>query len=284
MKKEWHGYLFIAPLLLGCLVFTGIPFVLVMRYSVFQGAGVRMRFVGLENYAQAFQNSSFVLAFGNSMRFLAAGLPLVMAAAYLTALLLKSQAKKYSLLKSVLLFPYIMPVAATVLLVEGIFGEAGGLNWLLSVLGLSGVNWLDGPLGFWVAVLLYLWKSTGYAVILLLAGLVTIPEEQYESAQLDGASAFQKFRYITTPQMWYPVFFALIFSLINAFKCFREIFLIGGQHPSDSLYMLQHFINNSFENLNYANLSVSSILLLAVILLFFGVFYGFVSRKERYRE
>lgn len=284
MKKEWHGYLFIAPLLLGCLVFTGIPFVLVMRYSVFQGAGVRMRFVGLENYAQAFQNSSFVLAFGNSMRFLAAGLPLVMAAAYLTALLLKSQAKKYSLLKSVLLFPYIMPVAATVLLVEGIFGKAGGLDWLLSLLGLSGVNWLDGPLGFWVAVLLYLWKSTGYAVILLLAGLVTIPEEQYESAQLDGASAFQKFRYITTPQMWYPVFFALIFSLINAFKCFREIFLIGGQHPNDSLYMLQHFINNSFENLNYANLSVSSILLLAVILLFFGVFYGFVSRKERYRE
>lgn len=284
MKKEWHGYLFIAPLLLGCLVFTGIPFVLVMRYSVFQGAGVRMRFVGLENYAQAFQNSSFVLAFGNSMRFLAAGLPLVMAAAYLTALLLKSQAKKYALLKSVLLFPYIMPVAATVLLAEGIFGKAGGLDWLLSLLGLPGANWLDGPLGFWAAVLLYLWKSTGYAVILLLAGLVTIPEEQYESAQLDGASAFQKFRYITTPQMWYPVFFALIFSLINAFKCFREIFLIGGQHPSDSLYMLQHFINNSFENLNYANLSVSSILLLAVILLFFGVFYGFVSRKERYRE
>ena len=98
MKKEWHGYLFIAPLLLGCLVFTGIPFVLVMRYSVFQGAGVHLRFVGLENYAQAFQNSSFVLAFGNSMRFLAAGLPLVMAAAYLTALLLKSQAKKYALL------------------------------------------------------------------------------------------------------------------------------------------------------------------------------------------
>ena len=284
MKKEWHGYLFIAPLLLGCLVFTGIPFVLVMRYSVFQGAGVRMRFVGLENYAQAFQNSSFVLAFGNSMRFLAAGLPLVMAAAYLTALLLKSQAKKYALLKSVLLFPYIMPVAATVLLAEGIFGKAGGLDWLLSLLGLPGANWLDGPLGFWAAVLLYLWKSTGYAVILLLAGLVTIPEEQYESAQLDGASAFQKFRYITTPQMWYPVFFALIFSLINAFKCFREIFLIGGQHPNDSLYMLQHFINNSFENLNYANLSVSSILLLAVILLFFGVFYGFVSRKERYRE
>lgn len=232
----------------------------------------------------ALENPSFVRAFGNSMGFLGVGLPLIMLAAYGISLLLKSQAEKHSFLKSVLLFPYITPVVGTVVLVELIFGEAGGLNWLLAVLGLPASDWLAGPQGFWVAVLLYLWKSTGYAVILLLAGLVTIPGEQYESAQLDGASAFQRFRYITTPQMWSPVFFALVFSVINAFKCFREIFLIGGQHPNDSLYMLQHFINNSFENLNYANLSVSSTLLLAVILVFFGAFYSFVNRKERYRE
>jgi len=284
MKKEWHGYLFIAPLVLGCLVFTCVSFVLVLQYSVSKGTGTRLRFVGLENYSETLGNPSFVMAFSNSMHFLAVCLPLVMAAAYLIALLLKSQAEKHTFLKSVLLFPYIMPVAGTVLLVDLIFGESGGLNWLLSVIGLPASDWLGGPQGFWVAVLLYLWKSTGYAVILLLAGLVTIPEEQYESAQLDGASAFQKFRYITTPQMWSPVFFALIFSLINVFKCFREIFLIGGQHPNDSLYMLQHFINNSFKNLNYANLSVSSTLLLVVILLLFGTFYGFVNRKERYRE
>ena len=284
MKKEWHGYLFIAPLVVGCLVFTGISFLLVLRYSFTKGAGASLRFAGLENYAAALGNPSFRQAFGNSIAFLAVGLPLVMALAYLTALLLKSQAKRHALLKSVLLFPYIMPVAATVLLVERLFGGSGALNGLLTALGLPAADWLGGPLAFWVAELLYLWKNLGYAVILLLAGLVTIPEEQYQSADLDGAGAFQKFRYITTPQMWYPVFFALMFSLINAFKCFREIFLIGGQHPGGRLYMLQHFINNSFENLNYANLSVSSVLLLAVILLFFGVFYGFVSRKERYRE
>lgn len=284
MKKEWHGYLFIAPLVLGSLVFTCVSFALVLRYSVSKGTGARLRFVGLDNYFQALENPSFVRAFGNSMGFLGVGLPLIMLAAYGISLLLKSQAEKHSFLKSVLLFPYITPVVGTVVLVELIFGEAGGLNWLLAVLGLPASDWLAGPQGFWVAVLLYLWKSTGYAVILLLAGLVTIPGEQYESAQLDGASAFQRFRYITTPQMWSPVFFALVFSVINAFKCFREIFLIGGQHPNDSLYMLQHFINNSFENLNYANLSVSSTLLLAVILVFFGAFYSFVNRKERYRE
>ena len=120
-------------------------------------------------------------------------------------------------------------------------------------------------------------------MILLLAGLITIPSDQYESADLDGASSWQKFFFITTPQMWYSVFFALVFSVINGFKCFREIFLIGGQEPGDEIYMLQHFINNSFESLNYANLSVSSILLLTIILIFFGSFYGFVNRKEAHR-
>lgn len=266
MKKEWHGYLFIAPMVLGCLLFTGISFLQVIQYSVSKGNGSRWRFVGLDNFSEAISNPSFALAFGNSMVFLAVGLPLIMVAAYLIALLLKGMAGRLAYLKAVLLVPYIMPVAGTVLVVEKL---------------------LDGPYvpdGFWGVILLYLWKNTGYAVILILTGLVTIPGEQYESAQLDGASAFQKFCYITTPQMWSPVFFALIFSLINAFKCFREIFLIGGEHPEDSLYMLQHFINNSFENLNYASLSVSSTFLLAVVLLLFGAFYGYVRRKERYRE
>lgn len=284
MKKAWKGYLYIAPLAVGCLVFYLIPFVLVLQYSFSGGAGRNLHFTGLENYEKVLENDTFRLAFGNTLKFLALGLPLIMVLAYLTALLLKSHTEKNKLLKSVFLFPYIMPVVGTVLLIDLIFGEAGGLNWLLSLFQVPTADWLDRPAAFWVVELLYLWKNAGYAVILLLAGLVTIPEDQYESADLDGASAFQKFCYITTPQMWYSVFFALIFSLINAFKCFREIFLIGGEHPNDNIYMLQHFINNSFENLNYSKLSVSSVLLLLVILIFFGAFYVFVDRKERYRE
>lgn len=284
MKKAWKGYLYIAPLAVGCLVFYLIPFVLVLQYSFSGGAGRNLHFTGLENYEKVLENDTFRLAFGNTLKFLALGLPLIMVLAYLTALLLKNHAKKYKFLKSVFLFPYIMPVVGTVLLIDLIFGETGGLNWLLSLFHVPANHWLDRPAAFWVVELLYLWKNAGYAVILLLAGLVTIPEDQYESSDLDGASAFQKFCYITTPQMWYSVFFALIFSLINAFKCFREIFLIGGEHPNDNIYMLQHFINNSFENLNYSKLSVSSVLLLLVILIFFGAFYVFVDRKERYRE
>lgn len=282
MKKQLQGYILIAPLLAGCLVFYAVPFGLVLWYSLLRGGAGD--FVGLLNYGNVTQNATFSLAFGNSMKFLGISLPLIMALSYLIALLLQAQAEKHKLLKSVFLFPYIMPVVGTVLLVELLFGESGLLNDFYAALGLPVADWLGGPAAFWIVVALYLWKNTGYSVILLLAGLVTIPQDQYESAELDGASGWQKFRWITTPQMWYSVFFALIFSVINAFKCFREIFLIGGQHPNDDIYMLQHFINNSFENLNYAKLSVASVLLLLVILVFFGAFYGFVQKKEGYRQ
>lgn len=283
-KTALQGWLLVAPLLLGCLLFYAIPFVLVVQYSLSTGSGGASSFIGLYNYQDVAGNRLFTLAFGNTMRFLAAALPLIMALAYLIALLMQHQANKHKILKSVFLFPYIMPVVGAVVLVELLFAESGYIPALAVRFGLPVVDWLGGPAAFGVVLLLYIWKNTGYSVILLLAGLVTIPEEQYAAAELDGASGWQKFVYVTTPQMWYSVFFATIFSLINAFKCFREIFLIGGTHPNEDIYMLQHFLNNSFENLNYAKLSVASILLLIVVLAVFAVFYGFVRRKEAFRS
>lgn len=287
MKKSrsaLQGWLLISPLLIGCLLFYAIPFVLVMQYSLSTGSGSALYFVGFLNYQDVTSNGTFTLAFGNTMRFLAAALPLIMVLAYAIALLMQKHASRHKLLKSVFLFPYIMPVVGAVILVELLFAESGALPALTEALGLPMVDWLGGPAAFAVVLLLYLWKNTGYSVILLLAGLVTIPEDQYAAADLDGASGWQKFYYITTPQMWYSVFFAIIFSLINAFKCFREIFLIGGTHPNENIYMLQHFLNNSFENLNYAKLSVASVLLLIVVLAVFAVFYGFVRKKEAFRQ
>ena len=277
------GWLLIAPLLIGCLLFYAIPFLLVIQYSLSTGSGGGSSFIGFINYQDVTSNRMFTLAFGNTMRFLAAALPLIMVLAYAISLLMKRHADKHKLLKSVFLFPYIMPVVGAVILVELLFAEAGLVPNIAGALGLPMVDWLGGPAAFGVVLLLYLWKNTGYSVILLLAGLVTIPEEQYSAADLDGASGWQKFYYITTPQMWYSVFFAIIFSLINAFKCFREIFLIGGTHPNENIYMLQHFLNNSFENLNYAKLSVASVLLLIVVLIVFAIFYGFVRKKEAFR-
>lgn len=285
LRNARDGYILTLPLLVGCLLFYAVPCLLVLRSSVYHGVfGPSQTYVGAENYRLLLDNEAFFLAFGNTMKFLAVALPLILVLSYAIALMLKNQAQKHSQLKSVLLLPYIMPVVGTVLLVELLFAQMGLVNEALYTLGLPVADWLNSEAAFWVVVLLYLWKNTGYSVILLLSGLVTIPEEHYAAAALDGATDFQQLRHITIPQMWYSVFFAAVFSLMNAFKCFREIFLIGGVHPHRSIYMLQHFINNAFENLNYPKLAVASVLLLLVLSVVFAAGYRWVMRKEAYKE
>lgn len=283
MKRAWKGYLLIAPMLAGFLLFYVVPFGQVVWDSLSQGTGKSQLFVGLENYTRMFQNDMFLQAFGNTLWFLGIGLPVILVLAYALALFLKSQAQRFRMLRAVFLLPYVMPVAGTVLLVDLLFSKEGLVNRVLLALGLPLADWLQSPAAFWVMLLLYLWKSTGYAVVLLLSGLLTIPQEHYQVAQVEGASPLQTFRYVTAPQMWYALFLALVFSLINAFKCFREIFLVGGEHPHESVYMLQHFINNAFANLNYQRLSVASVLLFLVIALVLGLCTLWVLRKEAAR-
>ena len=284
MKRAWKSYALIAPMLAGFLLFYVVPFGQVMWDSLSQGTGKSQLFVGFYNYQRMFQNKMFLTAFGNTLKFLGLGLPLVLLLAYGLALFLKSRARRSPVLRGVFLLPYVMPVAGTVLLINLLFAERGLVNRLLLALGLPLADWLQSPAAFWVMLLLYLWKSTGYAVVLLLSGLLTIPAEHYQVAQVEGASAAQAFRFVTMPQMWYALFLALVSSLINAFQCFREMFLVGGEHPHESVYMLQHFLNNSFENLNYQRLSVASVLLFLVIALGLGLCALWVLRKEGARS
>lgn len=284
MKRAWKGYALIAPMLAGFLLFYVVPFGQVMWDSLSQGTGKSQLFVGFYNYQRMFQNKMFLAAFGNTLKFLGLGLPLVLLLAYGLALFLKSRARRSPVLRGVFLLPYVMPVAGTVLLINLLFAERGLVNRLLLALGLPLGDWLQSPAAFWVMLLLYLWKSAGYAVVLLLSGLLTIPAEHYQVAQVEGASAAQAFRFVTMPQMWYALFLALVFSLINAFQCFREMFLVGGEHPHESVYMLQHFLNNSFESLNYQRLSVASVLLFLVIALGLGLCALWVLRKEAARS
>ena len=283
-RSAREGLLLVLPLAAGCGLFYAVPFLMVLQNSFQRGTGRSREYVGIETYRSMLRSGVFRLAFGNTLKFLAVALPLIILLSYAIALLLKSHAQKHEALKSVLLLPYIMPVVGTVLLVELLFAQTGLVNKGLYTLGLPVADWLHSKAAFWVVIALYLWKNTGYSVILLLSGLITIPEDHYAAASLDGATAWQQLRYITMPQMWYSVFFAAVFSLINAFKCFREIFLIGGTHPDQSIYMLQHFINNAFDKLNYPKLAVASVLLLLVLTVLFALSYRWVRRKEAYKD
>lgn len=278
------GLLFVLPVMAGFLLLYAVPFALVLSNASCWGVGQMRSWVGLDNLRRLLGNDLFRLAFRNTMKFLLVSIPLLLVLAYALALVLKKYALRFRAVRSVLLLPYILPMVGAVILVELILGEAGFLNRLALSLELPVRDWLHSDFAFWAAVTLYLWKNTGYGVILLLSGLAAIDQEQYGAARLDGADGWQQFRFITVPQMWYSVYFTAVFSLINAFKCFREVFLLGGSHPHDSIYMLQHFINNTFQNLNYPKLAGASTVLFLVMTVLFALCYGWVLKKEAFRE
>lgn len=283
-KSAISGILLVLPYTAGFLLFYGYPFVLVLRQSLRRGAGKNAQFVGLEIIADTLRSSGFRLALGNTVKFLAVVLPAILVLSFAIALTLRAQMSSRDVLRSVVLLPYLMPVVGAAFMVDSFLAQGGMLSRLAAAFGGTAQNLLDSPAAFWAVVLLYLWKNTGYSVILLLAGLNTIPPSYYEAAQLDGAGKWQLLRYITMPQIWYSLYLAGVFSLINAFKCFREIFLIGGEHPDRSMYMLQHFINNVFEKMDYSRLSAASMVLFLVLVAVFVASYWFVMRKEAAAE
>lgn len=268
LKRKYRGAmtgtLLAAPLVIGCGVFLIAPFFELLRRSVIAGAGAGAEFVGLQNFRDLLKNSSFRQAVGNTLAFLSLSLPLIFVAAFALALVLQKKRRKVVLQTSILL-PYVMPVVGTVTVLELLFGNSAGLTHEATL-----------PM----VVSLYLWKNLGYTALILATGLAIIPREHYESAQIDGANMWQQLQFVTIPQMRWCVFFSIVFSMINAFKCFREIFLIGGKHPPKGLYMLQHFLNNCFNNLNFTKLSCCAVVLLVVLAVPFRLAYLWIARKE----
>lgn len=276
-RSRRTAWLLAAPVLAGLAVFFAVPFAITLWYSVTFGVG-GASFVGLENYARVFSSAAFRLAAANTARFLAVGVPLVMGLGFAIALLLQRKFAGTRLFRSVLLFPMVLPVASVVMVVDVFFARCGIVNGWLERLGLPLTDWMNSPRAFWVLIGLYVWKNCGYNVILMLAGLNMIPSELYQTADIEGASGRQKFVRITLPLIWPSLFFVFVMSVINSFKSYREAFLLGGKHPHDSIYLLQHFLNNNFENLNYQRLSVAAVMLFAAIFALVAVLYGLQAR------
>ena len=124
-----------------------------------------------------------------------------------------------------------------------------------------------------IICILYFWKFVGYYIFIYSSRLQMIPKEYYEYASLHGAGKWQSFYYITCPILFPVILFTLILSIMSAFKCYREAFLLGGTHPDNSIYFLQHFMNNNLQNLNYQKVSASATIITVFILFLSGLIY-----------
>lgn len=263
-RKDTRAFfLFIAPSMLGVLVFVLLPFLDVFGRSF--RTVVTSRFVGFQNYKTIFANQAFQLAVKNTFRFTVVCIPLLVVTGLVIALPI-SRLKSAGVIKSLYLFPLAMPTATIVIVWQIVFYRQGFLNLLLTRFGeWSGLwgevhtDYLGTSASFWVLVFSYIWKNTGYTIVLWLAGIMGIPNELLEAARVDGASETQCFFRVILPNLKGSLYTIVILSFLNSFKIYREAYLVAGAYPEQNMYLLQHLFNNWFVNLDFDKMAAATV-------------------------
>ena len=271
-RRKKSLWLFLLPPLIGLLIFYIVPFFGGIYYSLTDGS-YKNAFVGLQNYINIWQNPMFLLGLKNTLLLSLICAPAVWILSFLIAMLLNRLRPGGALLRNSILLPYLMPASAMLLVWLLFFDYGGTLNRILHLLGMERVNWLDGTALRVPVILLFIWKNLGFAVILFLSALQTVPEPLYEYARLEGAGFFRQAFSITLPLILPTAFLVIIIEWISAFKIFREVYFIGGAYPADAVYTLQNYMNNMYNKLNYQNVTTAAYSFAIVVFLLFGLLF-----------
>ncbi len=271
-KLKFSSGAFIAPSFLGVLVFFIAPFLVVIFYSMVDNP-VSANFVFLDNFKEIIANAAFKRAVRNTAVFAAVSVPLAVVLSLLLAIVLESKLPFRSQFRTFFLSPLMVPVASIVLIWQVLFHYNGAINDIIGVFGIDKIDWLKSDYALIVTVILFLWKNLGYNMILFMAALASIPKDILEVARLESATPLQTFFYIKIRYLSSTILFVTIMSLISSFKIFREVYLLTGDYPVDTVYTLQHFMNNKFRNLDYQDLSTAAILMSLVMIVIIGIMF-----------
>ena len=263
---------FIAPSFLGVLLFFIMPFMVVIYYSVVDNP-ISGKFVFLENFGIILRNAAFMRAVKNTATFSLVAVPLAVVLSLLLAIVLEAKLPFRSQFRTFFLSPMMVPVASIVLIWQVLFHYNGAVNDFLAVFGVSKIDWLKSDYAQVVVVILFLWKNLGYNMILFMAALASIPRDILEVARLESATPLQTFFYIKIRYLSSTLLFVTIMSLINSFKVFREVYLLTSDYPYDTIYLLQHYMNNKFKSLDYQALSAAAVLMSLVMIVIIGLLF-----------
>jgi len=275
--QEWlGGAAFLGPSILGVSIFYIVPFGVVVFYSMISSP-IERDFVFLDNFKNLIANTAFQQAAKNTAVFSAISVPLAVIIGLLLALLLECKLPMRSQFRTFFLSPMMVPVASVVLIWQVLFNYNGVVNEFLINIGIIGatekIDWLKSEYNQIVVIFLFLWKNLGYNMILFMASLNNMPNDLIEVATIEGAGPFYKFFAVKMRYLSPTVLFVTILSLINSFKVFREVYLLTGNYPYGGLYMLQHFMNNVFQSIDYQKLSSAAVIMAIVMVLIIGILF-----------
>ncbi len=263
--------MFLLPGLAGVMLFYLLPFLEVVRRSFLQSGN--SAFVGIDNYRAVWENGAFVLAVRNTFLYMAVGVPLLMGSSLLLSLLLRNLRLRRRLVSAMLL-PMAVPAAVMVLTLQILIDRQGVINGVLTkaaeqimvIPAFEAIDYLNTEWALVVVVCSFLWKNTGYMVILWLAGLAALPKEVEEAAQVDGANRWQNWHYIIRPGLSGSFFTIGMLSVLQIFKSYREVWMVAGSYPQEHIYFLQHLLQNWYLKLEFDRMAALTVIMSLVLL------------------
>ncbi|MCL2520009.1 MAG: sugar ABC transporter permease [Spirochaetaceae bacterium] len=280
--KKYTGLLYLAPWLIGLLVFRGYPFIasLVLSFFDYRLLG-DARFVGFQNYINIFlRDSHFHMASRQTLLYVFMTVPLKLIFALFIAYILNFNLKGVRFYRTAYYIPSILGGnVAIAVLWRFLFADTGLMNAINANLGLGAINWFGDPsLALFTITLLRVWQF-GSAMVIFLAALKNIPVSLYEAAAIDGASLVRRFISITLPTLTPVIFFNFIMQLIQAFQEFNGPFIITGGGPLRATYLYSLLIyDNAFRFFQMGYASALSWIMFVVVALFTAV----VFRSSKY--
>lgn len=272
-RVPWNEYLWLSPALVFVVLFTLVPALYAIRMSFYDYslATQERPFIGLENYAALLEDQSYWHSLRLSLLFAAIDVPLTIVIGLGLALLLNLKVTGRGIFRSILLLPWVISMVIAGYMLKWIFADSTGiLNYLLSVVGIGQVSWLSTSWGAFTTILLsHSWKVYAFGMIILLAGLQSIPTELYEAAHVDGASAIQRLLHITLPMLLPQILILVILRTLNTFNMVDLVIAMTEGGPGSATELVSYYMYQrafAYFELGYASAIAVTILFLNIIL------------------
>lgn len=285
-RQRLSGWAFVAPTLAVLASVVLIPLTASVLFSISSYTFLRPRvqpLVGLANFQAALADQYFWNASWVTIKYVVLVVAVEFTLGLGIALLLNAEIRFKGVYYTILTIPMVMsPVGVGLIWKLLLHPDLGIVNYVLSLIGLPGVDWLGSPdIAFWTVLLVDVWQQVSFMILVLLAGLVSLPREPFEAAEIDGASPWQRLLYVTLPLLRPVAIIAVLIRTINAFRTYDLVYVMTRGGPGVSTDIISYFIYRvTFLGLNLSQAAAISVLLLGVVMLFAVGLFSRLGRQS----
>ncbi|WP_094548485.1 carbohydrate ABC transporter permease [Petroclostridium xylanilyticum] len=286
-RNRITAYCFLLPNFIGFFIFTFIPVLAAFVLSFMQWDSANpAKFIGLKNFELMFKDSSFIISFWNTICYTFTTVPLTIIVALALAVALNNGVKGITVFRAIHFFPHVASIVAISVVWQFLYNaDFGPINMFLKTMGINDPpRWTASVQWAMPAVIIMsVWKSAGYYMVMFLSGLKSISNQLYEAATIDGANAWEKFWSITLPMLSPTMFFVVIMCLINSFKVFDQIYIMteGGPGRATSVLVYQIY-SQAFINFKFGYASAMALILFLIIFIITFIQFRFQEKWVNY--